>query len=109
MSNAYGGQTYNSFIYRNTFVNGKTWIRFPGKENYKVDSNIVISNDLAKWNTSLMTTVSSNITGSSSSGIVDANGLLTGQYRQDYLGLKGHEISDQAVKQPKKPESVTVQ
>lgn len=88
------GATYNSFIYRNTFVGGTTTIRFVGAENYKTDGNVVVSNNLAGWDTSIMDTVDANVTGSESAGITDANGVLIGAFRTSHLGTAGHEIAE---------------
>ncbi len=97
---------YNSFIYRNTFVNGRSWVRFPSStgELYKVDGNVVVSATLtSEWDTSIMDVSIPNVTGELSSNIVDKSGLLIGSYRSNYLGSVGHEVSGQYVKVPKSP------
>jgi hypothetical protein len=104
----YDGKHYNSYIYRNTFVNGSSWIRFKGAENYEVEGNVVVSNLLSRWNTSIMNTTIPNVTGKEGDGITDQKGLLTGQYRLDFLGIAGHEISDVYVTKPKSVDSLRV-
>jgi len=101
---------YNSFIYRNTFVNGSSWVRFVGKENYKVDGNVVVSNMLSRWGTSIMDVVIPNITGNTSASITDTTGKLTGTYRFNFLGKRGYEISDSPITAiiPLAPTSITV-
>jgi len=110
MSNSYGGNTYNSFIYRNTFVNGSAMVRFKGNENYEVDANVVVSNNLNRWDTDIMTEANPSITGDENAEITDQTGKLVGNYRQNYLGKMGFEISDvEIVKVPKLPENSNVQ
>jgi len=110
VSRAYEGSTFNSYIYRNTFVNGSSWIRFRGNEDYETSGNVVVSNNLNRWDTSIMTATSPNIVGSESAGITDQSGLLIGQYRQNYLGRVGFEVSDlNVVKIPKNPDQLIVQ
>lgn len=92
-SNAYQGQFYNSFIYRNTFVNGSAWIRFNGAENYVVEANVVVSDMSSRWNTSIMDQTTPNIFGAESDGITDSNGVLQGSYRTNNLGTRGHEVA----------------
>lgn len=108
-SNAYQSQTYASYIYRNTFINGSAWIRFPGLEKYKVDGNVVMSDNLNRWSTSAMDTTIPNLTGNTASGFVDSTGKLTGTYRNKYLGLKGFEVSASAVNviKPLPPTSIS--
>ncbi|MDO5972349.1 T9SS type A sorting domain-containing protein [Flavivirga aquimarina] len=91
-SNYYENTTYNSYVYRNTFVGGSSWIRFKGNENYTIDGNVIISGLQSRWNTTIMTTGISDLTGSINDDIVDDNGLLTGDFRTDHLGIRGHEI-----------------
>ena len=100
---------YNSFIYRNTFKNGSAWVRFAGAEPYEVDGNVVESNNLARWATSTMTTNIQNLTGSASAGITDSEGTLIGDYRLNYLGRNGHEISSSYSTVPNPPVNPVVQ
>jgi hypothetical protein len=97
----FSGQTYNSFIYRNTFVNGSSWVRFPGKELFETDGNVVVSDLLNRWELDSMKSVIPNLTGAESAGITDSSGLLKGHYRSLYLGIRGHELSSEYVTTPK--------
>jgi hypothetical protein len=94
---AYLGQSYNSYIYRNTFVNGSSWVRFKGTENFETDGNVIVSNFSSRWDTSIMNSLIPNIVGNESAGITDQTGSLIGQYRLDYLGVAGHEVSGHEV------------
>lgn len=91
-SNSNEGKSYKSYIYRNTFVNGSAWVRFQGKDKYQVDGNVVVSDNLARWNTSIMDTIIPNLTGGTSKGITDSTGKLLGKYRNDFLGIRGFEV-----------------
>ncbi len=86
------GIHYNTSIYRNTFVNGYSWVRFPGIENYQTDGNVVVSDSLSPWDTAIMDTDYANLTGSESDGITDSTGLLINAYRAAHLGTTGHEV-----------------
>ncbi|MDH5728245.1 MAG: hypothetical protein OEZ58_04605 [Gammaproteobacteria bacterium] len=94
----YSGQSYNNHIYRNTIVGDTAWVRFPGKENYQVDGNIVITNDMnvtgSRWNQAVMDSAFvSNLLSDTAENIIDQNLNLIGEYRTQYLGSHGHEIS----------------
>jgi hypothetical protein len=100
----------NTFFYRNTFVGGYPKTRFKGKEPYEFDGNVILSNRAdafsgspATFDTSIITSSVLNITGNSSSGIVDANGNLSGSFRSKYLGLVGYEISGKEYEKKPKP------
>ncbi len=93
LSTSSQGVHYNTSIYRNTFVNGSSWVRFPGVENYQTDGNIIVSNLLSRWDTSIMDTLIDNVTGGESDGITDLTGVLVGAYRAAHLGVAGHEVS----------------
>jgi len=86
-------QHYDNYIYRNTFYGDSPWIRFVGAENYEVQGNVVVSDNLSQWDTSIMDVPETNITGSTSAGITDSTGLLIGASRVDYLGTKGFEVA----------------
>ncbi len=86
------GRTYNSFIYRNSFINGSAWVRFPGRENYKVSGNVVISNNLTRWNETIMDIDKANLVGGESSNIVDDNGELKAEYSDENFGIIGHNV-----------------
>ena len=91
-SNSWGGQHYNSYVYRNTFINGNAWIRHVGVENYTTDGNVVVNTLTSRWDTTIMDTTNDNLVGTPSDNIVDSNGLLVGSYRETYLGKAGHEV-----------------
>lgn len=101
------GNTYNSYIYRNTFVNGAARIRFEGNENYETDGNVIEGGAVELWDTSIMTTLRANLIGS---GLTDDTGRLTGTSRQNSLGQVGYEVSDlNGTTIPKEPTEVIVQ
>lgn len=105
----YQGLYYNTFIYRNTFANGRITLRFAGKEPFNVDGNVVVGDNRINWNDStLIVSTIPNIVQPTTSGVVDNNGLLSGIYRKNYLGICGHEISDKYVKTPKNPSHVLI-
>ncbi|MDH5446505.1 MAG: hypothetical protein OEY52_13200 [Gammaproteobacteria bacterium] len=94
----YAGQTFNSHIYRNTIIGDTAWVRFPGKENFKVDGNVVITKDMnaasSRWNTSIMDSdIVTNLTTDGSEDYVDVEGKLKGTFRDQYIGTHGHEIA----------------
>ncbi|MDC7224428.1 MAG: hypothetical protein PQJ60_11860, partial [Spirochaetales bacterium] len=91
-SDTYQGESYNSWIYRNTFVHGRVWLRYSGAEKYQTEDNIVISDLLEYFLNEDEAESKGDLTGDTSCGIVDEEGLLTGDYRSAYLGLKGAEI-----------------
>ena len=91
-SNFYGGKTYHSWIYRNTFVGGSSWIRFSGKEPFNVDGNLVVTDMPKRWGTK-HNEEQANVIMSSDAGVVDEQGLLNGEYRKQHLGRVGCEIA----------------
>lgn len=88
-SNYYSGQTYQSFIYRNTFVNGSSWVRFKGMENFEVDANVVVTGNESRWNTNIMDTMFRNLVGESSDNLVDENGEVLDPH---LMGQVGHKV-----------------
>lgn len=84
---SWDGKHYNSHIYRNTFVNGITWIRFEGKNKYTFDGNVVVTNK--PINTSITKTYYPNLTGTSADFITDIDGNLVG-YAKEYSGAVGY-------------------
>lgn len=104
----YKEKSYNSYIYRNSFINGSSWVRFKGAENYKVDGNVVITNLPARWGKDIMTTLIANVLGRELDGVTDTNGNLIDSYRKLYIGKAGHEIST-LDRTPNPPESISVQ
>lgn len=85
-SNYYAGRTYNSYIYRNTFENGSAWVRFPGRELFKVDANVVITNNVRRWEPASMTVQKDNVVDGINSGLLTTGkveGLLYGKVGAD--------------------------
>lgn len=73
----YPGQTYNTYVYRNTSYGGCPVIRFMGAEPFGVDSNLIVSTDtLTNWNMALATVTYPN-TATTTLTAVDANLLPT--------------------------------
>ncbi|QPG06419.1 hypothetical protein IT774_04295 [Salinimonas marina] len=87
---SWDGKHYNSYIYRNTFINGSAWVRFEGKNKYFVDGNVVVNNNPRHWDTRLMKTYQNNMTGTQSDYIVDKNGDLTG-FARESKGQVGYQ------------------
>jgi len=83
---------YNTFIYRNTFYGGTSTTQSVGPDPYNTDGNMIMSNNLSQWRTNEQETIIPNLTGDMNSGIADSNGLLTGAYRTQYLGMRGAEV-----------------
>jgi len=79
---------YNTYIYRNTFVNGRAWIRFQGKDKYIVDGNVIVSE--FSVNKSETKTYFPNLTGDKSDFITDKNGDLKG-FAVDFKGQVGYK------------------
>ncbi len=109
MDRGFEGKSYNSYIYRNTFVNGKPTIRYKGVEPYETDRNVVVSDYLSVWDTSIILNRLPDILGSSSKNITDESGLLIGSYRAKYLGTTGHEISDVYATSPEATDDLKVE
>lgn len=87
---SWDGKHHDSYIYRNTFVNGMAWVRFPGKNNYFVDGNVVVNEYPGKWNETIMKTYHSNLTGGRGDFISNENGELVG-FAKDYEGSIGYK------------------
>ncbi len=91
-SNAYEGQHHGGSVYRNTFV-GAPWIRFEGAEPYQTDGNVVITSDPERWGPEIsIHPVAEDLVASPADAVVDADNLLSGRARTEYLGLRGHEV-----------------
>lgn len=103
MNDDYEGRHYNSFIYRNTFVNGSSWVRFEGREPYVVEGNVVVTVMRSRWKTSIMTGTIPNIVGSPDDNITDEAGRLVGNYRTVNLGKVGYEVTELGVSPIKTP------
>lgn len=91
ISKGWEGKSYNSYIYRNTFVNGSAWVRFKGRENFEVDGNVVVNDALSKWNENVMKTSFMNLTGTHGDYITDDEGRLVG-FAEEYKGKVGFEL-----------------
>ena len=91
-SNYYGGKTYHSWIYRNTFVGGSSWIRFAGKEKFVVDGNLVVTDMPQRWGAGNHDETYENVIVATDAGVVDDQGLLTGPFRKKSLGTIGSEV-----------------
>lgn len=70
ISDYYKDQSYNTFLYRNTVVNGNSVIRFAGKEPYETDANVIVTSKLSAWNVTGMKTMAPNVVASPVSGVV---------------------------------------
>jgi hypothetical protein len=76
ISDYYQGQSYNSFIYRNTISNGYSVIRFPGKTPFETDANLLVAKTIDKWDTAITTSLKQNIVTTISAGMTDSIGKL---------------------------------
>jgi hypothetical protein len=72
-SNYYAGQTYNTYLYRNTLQGASGTCQFVGVENFETDANILNFGSYANWNESIQTSVVANI----KTTAVNAAGELT--------------------------------
>lgn len=81
-----------AWVYRNTFVGGSTWIRFPGTINlFFCDANIVVTNNTSRWGASAMLVTVANVVQTSAADLVDpVTGLLAGAGLA-HLGTKGEQ------------------
>lgn len=91
-SKYYKGKTYNSFIYRNTFVGGSSWVRFSGKTLFISEGNVVVTDMPGRWNQKIMQGAMDNLLGSTTDGVTDDEARLNGVYRERYLGTHGWEV-----------------
>ncbi len=98
----------NIYIYRNTLSG-----QIDGLDKRQVvyaENNIVVS-DKTPWFTSWtdrITIEKNNVTGSTTTGIINSTGSLIGDYRLQYLGKIGHELSSEYMKTPAPPSSIQV-
>ena len=111
------GQAGEIFIYRNTLV-GHVRVRNADSADgpFHFSNNVIVNNDSGTPTGSHVifesvadtsrVTLANQLVGSSSSGIVDANGLLTGDYVR-YIGTRGHQLGDVDVPNP--PSNLSVQ
>lgn len=83
-SNFYAGQTYNTYLYRNTLQGASGTCQYVGAENFETDANILNFGSYANWNESIQTSVVANIktTAVSSTGeLTSALGFATHGWR----------------------------
>lgn len=92
ISDLYQGQSYNSFIYRNTIVNGYSVVRFPGKTPFETDGNLLVAKTTDKWNTTITTGSIQNIISTTAAGITDA----TGKLQDERFGKVGADVAANA-------------
>jgi hypothetical protein len=113
--------TYGSVTsFRNTYVGGKVSVDNLSSSNGPVslDKDVIVNNSGTTKNittnsgqlSSLMSLlkIGNLLTGSSSAGIVDSQGNLSGSYTQ-YVGTYGYQRSGTSEKIPMSPASVSVQ
>lgn len=86
------GETYNSYVYRNTFVNGSAWVRFLDAETTDIERNIVVSRDLRRWGNHNTSPNRANLTASTPEDLVDLDGNLIGNAKAKYFGRAGPEV-----------------
>lgn len=97
-------------VYRNTLI-GQVNVSFLNSSDgpYYYSENVIVNNGATtsggsggtcpqRLNCNSVTaysriSLSNNLQGAPSDGIVDANGLLTGSYRSTWIGLRGFELS----------------
>lgn len=97
------------YVYRNTFIGGN--VRFSGLTNstgpIRFWNNVVVNSSgtgatCVSCSSSSALVQIENLVGSSSSAMVDTNGLLAGNY-VSYKGSVGHEIVSQTLSPPVSP------
>lgn len=89
-SDYYKGQTYNTFVYRNTVVNGYSTIRFMGKTPFETDANVIVTTRPSLWNTAEMKTAIPNVVAGPTAGIVQQ---LEGRYAGAEFGKVGADVA----------------
>ncbi|MDC7224427.1 MAG: hypothetical protein PQJ60_11855 [Spirochaetales bacterium] len=88
---------YNDWIYRNSFIYGRPNLRFVGAENYWSEDNLLVTDYGSYYfktddeGNSIVDSYG-DLLYDTEVDVVDEEGLLTGNYRSAYLGLKGAEI-----------------
>ncbi|MDR7088664.1 hypothetical protein [Cellvibrio fibrivorans] len=90
ISDFYKGQSYNTFIYRNTVVNGYSTIRFMGKTPFETDANVIVTTKPNLWNTAEMKTTIPNVVAGPTAGIVQQ---LEGRYVGAEFGKVGADVA----------------
>jgi hypothetical protein len=90
MSDSYTDQTYDSFIYRNTILNGYSVVRFKGKTPYETDANVIVTKNQKLWDLSIMKTTLANVVALPTDGIAAAT---DGRYIGDAFGKVGADVA----------------
>ena len=88
-SDYYKGQSYNTFIYRNTIVNGYSIIRFAGKTPFETDANVIVTKNPKLWDTTMMTTDLPNVVAAPTAGVVS----LTARFIGNDFGKVGADVA----------------
>jgi len=83
------GQYYNIWAYRNTMVGGSTLIRFAGLEDYNMDANAILTNNLSHYDTALISSTIASLVTTDSSQFTSI-GLPTDPTKRFYIG---HEVN----------------
>lgn len=89
-SDFYKGQSYNTFIYRNTLVNGHSVVRFMGKTPFETDANIIVTKNMTHWDTKSMKTELSNVVVAPTAGVISQTGL---RYIGNDFGKVGADVA----------------
>lgn len=74
-SNVFAGQTYNTFVFRNTLQGASGTCQYVGIENFETDANILNFSSYTNWNESIQTSAVANI----KTTAVDTTGELTSE------------------------------
>lgn len=90
MSDSYADQTYDSFIYRNTVINGYSVVRFKGKTPYETDANVIVSKNLRLWDMTIMKTTLANVVGLPTDGIVS---IIDARFTGNNFGKVGADVA----------------
>ena len=97
----------NISAYRNTIIGAPASIRFDITGHYQLDANVAQVTDPSSFNGTNVVSNIPNLTGNSSSSLVDTQtGLLISSWRSQYLGIAGHELSSEYIKSPKPPSNI---
>ncbi len=91
---SYEGLTFNSFVYRNSFINGSALLRFLDASTTDIQANVVVSDKLDRWPYTPYKEDSRyyNLTGTEIDEITDSLGNLKGEKREIFYGKLGAEI-----------------
>jgi hypothetical protein len=83
-------KTFNTFIYRNTIVNGYSVIRFMGVTPFETDANVIITKNPSLWSLAEMKTVIPNVVAGPASGMVS---LTTTRLMGNNFGKVGADVA----------------